>query len=177
MAELTIEMTYGSALYQAARELGKEKQILDEAQALLGVLKQAPDLEALLGNPTISPKEKKLVVQKIFEGRICSELLNLLYILLDKRRTRNLHSIIKTYKKLIDKEHGVSYGKIYSVQPLGAARLKEFEEETSKLLRSRVSLENEMDQSLIGGVKIFVEGKVLDASLRTRLQDLGNTFK
>jgi F-type H+-transporting ATPase subunit delta len=177
MAELTIEMTYGSALYQAARELGKEKQILDEAQALLGVLKQAPDMEALLGNPTISPKEKKVVVQKIFEGRICDELLNLLYILLDKRRTRNLPSIIKTYKHLIDKEHGVSYGKIFSVQPLGAARLKEFEEETSKLLRSRVSLVNETDQSLIGGVKIFVEGKVLDASLKTRLQDLGNTFK
>jgi F-type H+-transporting ATPase subunit delta len=172
MAELTIEMTYGSALYQAARELGKEKQILEEAQALVGVLK-----ESLLDNPTISPKEKKMVVQQIFEGRVCDELLNLLYVLLDKRRARNFPSIVKTYKKLIDKEHGVSYGKIFSVQPLSAARLKEFEEETSKLLRSRVSLENETDQSLIGGVKIFVEGKVLDASLRTRLLDLGNTFK
>ncbi len=176
MAELTIEMTYGSALYQAARELGKETQILEEAQALIEILKQSTDMQALLDNPTISPKEKKVVVQKIFEGRICDELLNLLYILLDKRRTRNLSSIIKTYKHLIDKEYGVSYGKIFSVQPLSAARLKEFEEETSKLLRSRVSLENETDEALIGGVKIFVEGKVLDASLRTRLQDLGNTF-
>jgi F-type H+-transporting ATPase subunit delta len=176
MAELTIEMTYGSALYQAAKELEKESQILEEAQALIELLKQSPDLQALLDNPTISPKEKKEVVQKIFQGRICEELINLLFILLDKRRTRNLPSIIKTYKNLIDKEHGVSYGKIFSVQPLSAARLKEFEEETSKLLRSRVSLENETDQSLIGGVKIFVEGKVLDASLRTRLQDLGNTL-
>lgn len=177
MAELTIEMTYGSALYQAAQELGKEKQILEEAQAMVDVLKESPDLQALLNNPTLSPKEKKAVVQKVFEGRICDELLNLLYVLLDKRRARNFSSIIKTYKKLIDKEQGVSYGKIFSVQPLSAARLKEFEEETSKLLRSRVSLENETDQSLIGGVKIFVEGKVLDASLRTRLQDLGNTLK
>jgi F-type H+-transporting ATPase subunit delta len=177
MAELTIEMTYGSALYQAAQELGKEKQILEEAMALMEVLKESPDMQALLNNPTISPKEKKVVVQKVFEGRICDELLNLLYVLLDKRRARNFSNIIKTYKKLIDKEQGVSYGKVFSVQPLSAARLKEFEEETSKLLRSRVSLENETDQSLIGGVKIFVEGKVLDASLRTRLQNLGNTIK
>lgn len=177
MAELTIEMTYGSALYQAAQELGKEKQILEEAQALIDLLKETPDLQALLDNPTISPKEKKVVVQQIFEGRICDELLNLLYVLLDKRRARNLPHIIKTYKSLIDKEHGVSYGKIFSVQPLSAARLKEFEEETSKLLKSRVSLENETDRSLIGGVKIFVEGKVLDASLKKRLQDLGNTIK
>jgi ATP synthase F1 delta subunit len=177
MAELTIEMTYGSALYQAAQELGKEKQILEEAMALMGVLKESPDMQALLNNPTISPKEKKMVVQKVFEGRICDELLNLLYVLLDKRRARNFSSIIKTYKKLIDKEQGVSYGKIFSVKPLSTARLKEFEEETGKLLRSRVSLENETDQSLIGGVKIFVEGKVLDASLRTRLQDLGNNIK
>lgn len=177
MAELTIEMTYGSALYQAARELGKEQQILEEAQALVGVLKESPDLQSLLNNPTVSPKEKKAFVQKIFEGRICDELLNLLYVLLDKRRARNFTSIIKTYKNLMDKEHGVSYGMIYSVQMLSATRLKEFEEETSKLLRSRVSLQNEIDQTLIGGVKIFVEGKVLDASLRTRLQDLGNTIK
>jgi len=177
MAELTIEMTYGSALYQAAHELGKEKQILEEAQALLGVLKETPDLQALLDNPTISPKDKKGVVQQIFQGRICDELLNLLYVLLDKRRARHLPSIVKTYKSLIDKEHGVSYGKIFSVQPLSAERLKNFEEETGKLLRSRVSLENETDPSLLGGVKIFVEGKVLDASLRKRLQDLGNTIK
>lgn len=177
MAELTIEMTYGSALYQAAQELGKEKQILEESQALIGVLKDSPDLQSLLDNPTVSPKEKKEVVQKIFEGRICDELLNLLYVLLDKRRARNFSSIIKTYKNLMDKEQGVSYGKIFSVHPLNAARLKEFEEETSKLLRTRVSLENETDRSLIGGVKIFVEGKVLDASLRTRLLDLGETIK
>jgi F-type H+-transporting ATPase subunit delta len=177
MAELTIEMTYGSALYQAAQELGKEKQILEESQALIGVLKDSPDLQSLLDNPTVSPKEKKEVVQKIFEGRICDELLNLLYVLLDKRRARNFSNIIKTYKILIDKEQGVSYGKIFSVHPLSAARLKEFEEETSKLLRTRVSLENETDHSLIGGVKIFVEGKVLDASLRTRLLDLGETIK
>jgi F-type H+-transporting ATPase subunit delta len=177
MAELTIEMTYGSALYQAAQELGKEKQILEEAQALLGVLKDAPDLQALLDNPTISPKEKKSVVQEIFQDRICDELLNLLFVLLDKRRARNLPSIIKTYKKLIDKEHGISFGKIFSVWPLSDKRLKEFEEETSKLLKCRVSLVNETDQTLIGGVKIFVEGKVLDASLKTRLQDLGNTMK
>lgn len=176
MAELTIEMTYGSALYQAARELNKEKQLLDEAQELIGLLKETPDLQAFLDNPTISPKNKKTVIQEIFQGRICDELLNLLYILLDKRRTRNLTSIIKTYKKLMDKEHGVSVGKIFSVQPLSDTRLKEFEEETSKLLKCRVSLVNEMDQSLIGGVKIFVEGKVLDASLKTRLQDLGNSI-
>lgn len=177
MAELTIEMTYGSALYQAARELNKEKQLLDEAQELIGLLKETPDLQAFLDNPTISPNNKKTVIQEIFQGRICDELLNLLYILLDKRRTRNLTSIIKTYKKLMDKEHGVSVGRIFSVQPLSVKRLKEFEEETSKLLKCRVSLVNEMDQSLIGGVKIFVEGKVLDASLKTRLQDLGNTIK
>ena len=177
MAELTVDMTYGSALYQAAVESGNEKLIVEEAQALASVMKNNPELIVLLSNPTVSPKEKKELVQKVFEGRICHELLNLLYILVDKRRTRQFGEIIKTFISLMDKSHGASYGKIFSVQPLSATRIKDFEEETSKLLKSNVSLENEIDTSLIGGVKIFVDGKVLDASLKTRLQDLGNTIK
>jgi F-type H+-transporting ATPase subunit delta len=85
--------------------------------------------------------------------------------------------IVRAFKSLVDQEKGVSFGKILSVQPLRPEQLKEFEEETGKLLKTRVSLENETDLSLIGGVKIFVAGKVFDASLRTRLENLGNAIK
>ena len=39
MAELTVDLTYGTALYQAAAEINKEKQILEEGRAVAGILK------------------------------------------------------------------------------------------------------------------------------------------
>lgn len=176
MAELAIGTTYGSALFQAASEAGKRDLILEEASEVLGIMEQQPELCAFIYTPVISNKEKKDVLKNIFEGRISQELLNFLFIMVDKGRARHFARAIKVYKDLLNQEEGFSYGKIYSVEPLSADRLEKFEAETAKLLRKNIKLENETDTRLIGGVKIFIDGKVLDASVRTRLEDLGNTI-
>lgn len=177
MAELTIDITYGTALFDAAREVGKTEIIMEEATEVLGVFRQERDLYDFINFPAISAEEKKAVIKKVFEGKICDELLNFIYVLIDKRRTTHFEKIIKVYKKLIDREEGVSYGTVYSVEPLGEDRLKEIEEETSKLLDLNVKLENETDPKLMGGIKILVDGKIIDASVKKKFNDLRNQFK
>lgn len=176
MAELTIGMTYGSALFQAASEIGKKELILEEITQVADILNQEPQFCAFLETPSVSVGEKKEVIGKIFEGKVSKEVLNFLYILADKRRTRHFESAVKAYKGLFDKEEGVSYGKIFSVNALDEERLHKFEEETSKLLKQNVKLENEEDKSLIGGVKILIDGKIIDATVRKRLHDLINNI-
>jgi ATP synthase F1 delta subunit len=177
MAELTVDLTYGTALMEAARELGKETQILEEAQAVAQLLEDEPDLHQFINYPGVSADEKKDVLKNIFEGRICDELLNFIYILVDKRRTMNFGRIIKVYKSLIEKEEGVSYGTVYSVEPLTEDRIRSFEDEVGKLLKVSVRLENEIDPKLMGGVKILVDGKIIDASFRTKFNDLRSQIK
>ena len=177
MAELTIDLTYGTALFDAARELGKQEQILEEATEVLGILHQEPDLRAFINYPAISAEEKKDAIGKIFEGCISEELLNFIYVLIDKRRTMHFEKMIKVYKKLMDKEEGVSYGTAYSVEPLGEARIAELEAEASKLFGANVKLENENDPKLIGGVKLLVDGKMIDISIRKKINDLRNSIR
>ena len=174
MAELTVDLTYGTALMEAARELGKEDQILDEAQAVAQLIEEEPDLHKFINYPGVSADEKKEVLKNIFEGRICEELLNFLYILVDKRRTMNFGRIVKVYKSLIEKEEGVSYGTVYSVVKLSDDRLAELEKQTSELLQMNVKLENELDPSLLAGFKILVEGKIIDASYRKKFDELAS---
>ncbi len=102
--------------------------------------------------------------------------MNFLYVMIDKGRTKHFERAIKVYKELLDKEEGLAYGKIFSVKPLSADKLQKFEKETGKLLQEKVKLENEIDTNLIGGIKILIDGKVIDASLRKRLEDLSNTI-
>lgn len=177
MAELTnVGTVYGTALYQAACELGKKELILEEAKELIKLLKKEEELFAFLNTPVVSGVEKKEVVKNVFEQKISEELLNLLFVMIDKGRTRHLERAVKVYKELFDREEGFSYGKICSVKPLSAEQLKKFEEETGKLLKQNVKLENEVDTHLIGGVKILIDGKVIDASIRRRLDDLSITM-
>ena len=174
MAELAVDLTYGTALVEAARDVGKEEQILEEAQAVVQLIEDEPDLHQFINYPGGSADEKKEVLKNIFEGRICEELLNFLYILVDKRRTMNFGRIIKVYKSLVEKEEGVSYGTVYSVVKLSDERIAELEEQTSKLLQMKVKLENEIDPSLLAGFKVLVEGKIIDASYRKKFDELAS---
>ena len=174
MAELAVDLTYGTALVEAARDVGKEEQILEEAQAVVQLIEDEPDLHQFINYPGVSADEKKEVLKNIFEGRICEELLNFLYILVDKRRTMNFGRIIKVYKSLVEKEEGVSYGTVYSVVKLSDERIAELEEQTSKLLQMKVKLENEIDPSLLAGFKVLVEGKIIDASYRKKFDELAS---
>ena len=174
MAELAVDLTYGTALVEAAREVGKEDQILEEAQAVVQLIEDEPDLHQFINYPGVSADEKKEVLKNIFEGRICEELLNFIYILVDKRRTMNFERIIKVYKGLIEHEEGFSYGTVYTVKPLSDERLAELEEQTSKLLQMNVKLVNEIDPKLLAGFKILVEGKIIDASYRKKFDELAS---
>ncbi len=172
MAELTIDLTYGTALFEAAQEAGKAERIMEEATEVLGILQQEPDLYAFINYPAISAAEKKAAVEKIFGGKICDELLNFIFVLIDKRRTMHFEKMIKVYKKLMDKKEGFSYGTVYSVEPLEEHRIRELEGDLSKLLSANVKLENETDPKLMGGVKILIDGKIIDVSVRKKLNDL-----
>ena len=174
MAELTVDLTYGRALYQAAVETNKKDLILDEAFQVQGVFENNPDFFEFLNFPGISAIEKKDVLKNVFEGKICQELLNLLYVLTDKGRTARYSKIIKAYKNMVDREEGITYGTVYSVEPLKEAQISKLEDQLSALLQEKTKLKNELDPKLIGGFKILVDGRILDASIRKRLQDLGS---
>ena len=71
MEELTIDLTYGTALFEAARETGKTDLINEEAGQLIELFGQEPDLHKFVNTPGISAEEKKNVLENVFRGRIC----------------------------------------------------------------------------------------------------------
>ena len=177
MAELAVDLTYGTALMEAAQDVGKQQEILEEGQQIVEILRNEPDLKAFIDYPAISADEKKKALQEIFEGRICQELMNFLFVLIDKRRAGRFERIIKVYRDLLEKEEGVSYGVVYSVEKLSEERIAQLEEQTSRLLKINVKLENEIDPKLIAGVKIMVEGKLIDASYRKKFDEMAAQLK
>ena len=176
MAELGVDSTYGHALYLAAKELNMVETILSEAKELKDLLAKETDLAAFLNTPVVPPKEKKEVLEKIFKGKLSEQFLNLLFVLADKGRARHLTGIIRAFEKETNEAEGFSKGKIYSVLPLTKEQMAGFERETGKLLKQNVKLENMIDTTLIGGIKIMIDGKIIDASIRNRLDNLSGMF-
>lgn len=172
MAELTVDLTYGKALFQAALESSKTELILKEAMEVDQLFQNEKEFFQFFCSPIISSAEKKAVIRKVFSDQISPEMVNFLMILIDKGRGKHFHKIVNQYRLQLEESEGYARGTIYTVIPLNEAKLGEFEEKTGKLLRKRVKLENQIDTSLIGGVRILVEGKLIDASVRSRLSGL-----
>ena len=177
MAELNVDLTYGQALFEAAKDVNKTDLILEEGQEMVQLICDQPDLLEFISTPVVAPVKKKDAVGKIFDGRVSPELVNLLYVLIDKGRARHFERIIRRYKELLDESHGFSRGTIFSVEPLTEEQLHSFEEKTGKLLKKQVRLDNKLDAQLIGGVKVFIKGKVIDASMKSRLVSLSESLK
>lgn len=177
MAELTVDKTYAKGLFLAAAEVSKTDEIMEEAKELSELLKNEDEFFKLISSPTVSGNEKKELVRKIFEGKISTEMLNFIQVLIDKGRARHFHAIVRQYEKLLLESRGFSRGIIYSAVALSSDKVKAFEEKAGKLVGKKVSLDNRVDSSLIGGVRIFVEGRLIDASVKKRLSDLKGSLK
>ena len=172
MESLNVDITYGTALFQAAEDLNNTEQIAVEANEIAGIFKENPQFFQLLKSPTFPGGEVKEIVRRVFEGKLAESLLNFLYVLIDKRRIGHFYGIVKAFEKCVDEKKGVTTGTIYSAVEIPEEKLKKFEKETGQLLQKNVELKNEIDKALIGGVKIYIDGKLIDASIRRRLDDL-----
>lgn len=172
MDELTIDSVYGQALFSAATDREKEDQIGEEYKAVTQVFSENPDLRKLFTFPTISAADKKKEVKNIFGGQISPELVNFICILIDKRHVFAWEGIGRYYDRLLDEKDGLTRGILYSVIPITGERLAEFEEKTSAAIGKKVKLENRIDESLIGGISIYIDGKLIDVSIKKRLEQL-----
>jgi len=177
METLTIELTYGQALFDAAKERNMTGVISEEYKAVGEVFSDHPSLKKLFIVPTLSAPVKKAVAKTVFEGRISHEMLNFICILIDKGRVGIWDRIEKQYEKLVLESEGVTKGILYTIVPVDPERLSALEEKAGAALGKNVRLENRIDKSIIGGTVIYVDGKLIDASVRMRLENMKQRIK
>lgn len=177
MAELTVDLVYSNALYSVAEDIGKKNEILEEGLEILKIIDKEKKLVMFLRDPAIAGEDKKAVVKQVFADRISREMLNFIFVLIDNRRTRNFHSIMREFKRTADRDNGVTRGEIHSVRLLTNSQISRFEKEISRLLGKKVSLDNKIEEGMIGGIKIMVDGRMIDASLKKRLDDIAAVFE
>ncbi len=170
--ELTVSMVYGQALLEASEALETTDLVTAEARELIQLLDREPELFRLICTPVISGARRKQAVKEIFDGRMRPELVNLLYVMIDKDRAGILRDVLRYYQGLVRAERGVVLGTVVSAKPLSEEQKANFERETGKLIKKKVRLDNQVEPRVLGGVRIMVEGKVLDTTVETRLREL-----
>ena len=175
MAEL-VAKRYALALFEAGEDLDKINDFKDELEFLKTVLEDEKDLIILLSHPRIKKEEKKDLISRIFKDRLSLELVNLLYVLVDKRRESNILDIIQKYMELYNEHENIVKVVAMTAVAMEEASKDKLVETLGKKLNKKILLTNEIDQSVIGGVLLKVENKIIDGSLKGQLDSLSKVI-
>ena len=141
---------------------------LDLAATLLGDER----VSGVLDNPSIPLPEREGLVAKLLDKRVAPQVANLIRLLARQGRTELLPEISREFRRLLNEQRGIVEAVVTSAQPLGPEDRDAVRKTVEKITGSKVELNAEVDESLIGGLTVRVGDRLLDASIRGRLERL-----
>ena len=168
MNDNTSELT----INEIAAEEKNIDAILGDLDKISAIFEEHPELKTIFEDSSVSIDKKKDMAKNILEGYVEKETLIFILILISRGRIGSWDGIVKNYRMLFDQDSETSRGIVYSVLPVEGENLRKLEEETARILDRKVKLENRIDTTLIGGAVIYVDGKLIDISIRKKLNDL-----
>lgn len=134
------------------------------------------EINQLLLNPNVTKDDKKQLISKVFSD-IDVDTLNLLKVLIDKSRFLVFKELVKEYRKNYNINKNIAEGIVYSANKLDQSDLNNLILILEKKFEKKVELENKIDETLIGGISVFIDGKRIDNSIKSRLEVLRSSLK
>ena len=169
MAELvTIARPYAEAVFQLAREKSNLAGWSDML-ALLGAVARDPQVRACINNPNFSTQQIENLILGIAGAKLDGTGRNFVQVLAQSRRLELLPQIQALYEELRHENEGVLEARIISALPINDEQTKQLVARLETKYQRKISAQVEIDPQLIGGVKIMVGDKVIDATVRGRL--------
>jgi F-type H+-transporting ATPase subunit delta len=132
------------------------------------------ELKAVLSSYSV-PKERLFsLVDELTSKSKLTHLAPFLKVLIDKHLIDHFNDILQAFLDLSYTSRGVKAGIVYSVSPLSKEEMVSLEESLSKKIGFEAKLEIRVERSLLGGIKVYLDGKVYDGSLENQLEILRN---
>ena len=176
MIEGSLARRYTRALFQLAREAGREEAIgreVDDFFAAYIGSDLGSDLHTVLTNPVFDVASRKRVLIQVGNTQQLSVLtIHFLSLLLERDRLRHLPGIVSCYRRLLNEAKGRVEAKVVSAAALDSTLTERVREQLRGLSGKDVVLKQEVDPSLLGGMTVELAGKVYDGSIRTQLEKM-----
>lgn len=131
------------------------------------------ELQGVLANPAIPLDQRLDVAEKVFAS-LSRPVLSLVLLLLKRGRIEQLPRVAAEFRRLDDQRNNIVHATVTSAAPLEADEVEAIRSRLEGLTGSSVDLETSVDEDLLGGVVVRVGDRLIDGSVRGRLERLRN---
>ena len=160
---------YGGSLYDLAAEEGIEQQLLEEIETVSSMLKEIPEYLHLLSLPNLPKKERCALIDEAFGGSVHPYVLNFMKILCENGTLRELSGCSRAFRERYNRAHGIAEATAVSAVPLTREQTARLSSRLTEITGKKVDLTVKVDPSVLGGIRLDMEGVQLDGTVRSRL--------
>ena len=173
-----IASRYATAVFSLAKEDKKLKPLEADVDALDGALTRSADLRALVTSPLYSRKEMGQAILAVAKKmKLQTAMVNTLALMAEKRRLFILPGLLTALRARIADDKGEVTAEVTSAKALTKTQATSLAKTLKSQLGLDVKIKATVDDSLIGGLVVKVGSKMIDTSIRSKLNALQNTMK
>lgn len=163
---------YGQSLYDLAAQEHLTQELLDQLAQVQSIFRENPDYITLLSEPSIPKKERVDLVDKAFNGAVHPYLLNFMKILLENGLLRGFNACCNVFRSNYNRDNGIAEALVTSAVKLSDDQADQLRQKLEQVSGKKVLLTNRVDEQVLGGIRVELEGKLYDGTVAGRLDDL-----
>ena len=172
-----VDTTYGNALFELAVEENIVDSLYEEANQLITILKDNEELIKLLNHPQIEKSEKKNLIERIFGKRVSDEITGLMIMVVEKGHITSMIDIFEFFVKQVKKAKNIGVARVTSAISLSDSQKAAIEKRLLQTTHyTSMEIDYKVDKSIIGGLVIRIEDRVVDSSIKTKLDNMSKAL-
>ena len=164
-------------MYELANENSELEAVERHVSELLNIYSMSESLRIFIKNPTQSQANQLEILNKISTQMNLSKIIkNFLGVLVIKRRIFFIKKIFLNFLSLTSKQRGELKASLVSSKNLTSEELKNLSKDLSKTMGAPIALDYEVDENLIGGLKMQIGSLMIDTSIKNKLKKYEQTM-
>jgi F-type H+-transporting ATPase subunit delta len=166
---------YAKAILETAVSSGKANEVNEDMKSIFTTVGSNADLNEFLASPIIASDLKMNALTEVFSS-VQSETKSLFRLLQENKRFELLVDIASQFTAQFDEMNGVEVAKVTTAFPMDAALEAKVLAKVATISDKKITIENSVDPSIIGGFILRIGDKQYNASVANRLQELKREF-
>ncbi len=162
---------------EALVELEASDKTLSELKLIKKSLEDCPEFKSSLENPSINNETKETILKEILSSKVSQNCLNLVNLCVNRRRIAIIPLLAEHYEKAYFNKSNIELAKIESPQKLSSAEIEELKKQLESAFKKEVKIESSTNEELIAGIKINMNNKLIDYSLKSKIKKLKQNIK
>lgn len=171
MASTRAAIRYAKAILDMADSIGVANEVGNDMTLIASTINGNQELNTFIENPTIKVEVKENALLEVFAD-VNGVTKGLFHLLFENKRFEILEAIALEYKKLLDEMNGIEVAKVTTAFPLDVDLKAKVLAKIATLSDKKITIENIVDASIIGGFILRIGDKQYNASVANRLQVL-----